>query len=180
MQWISHMRAGIRSLSGTVNNVLSFHGAGFPSLAALALAETIESSVEFVRPIAEQAGVALEFAAEATDTLILGNASGLQQVVLNLVSNAVRHTPAGGQVRVSLVSHSRADGLVQIEVADTGSGIRAGQLEDIFRPGFSGSGKTSGLGLAVCGQIVRQHGGQMRVSSKLGSGTTFYVELPTL
>jgi two-component system sensor histidine kinase FlrB len=166
MQWISHMRAGIRSLSGTVNNVLSFHGAGFPSLAALALAETIESSVEFVRPIAEQAGVALEFAAEATDTLILGNASGLQQ--------------AGGQVRVSLVSHSRADGLVQIEVADTGSGIRAGQLEDIFRPGFSGSGKTSGLGLAVCGQIVRQHGGQMRVSSKLGSGTTFYVELPTL
>ncbi len=180
MQWISHMRAGIRSLSGTVNNVLSFHGAGFPSLAALALAETIESSVEFVRPIAEQAGVALEFAAEATDTHILGNASGLQQVVLNLVSNAVRHTPAGGQVRVSLVSHSRADGLVQIEVADTGSGIRAGQLEDIFRPGFSGSGKTSGLGLAVCGQIVRQHGGQMRVSSKLGSGTTFYVELPIL
>ena len=178
LQWISHMRAGIRSLSGTVNNVLSFHGVGFPALTPLVLAETIESSVEFVRPIAEQAGVRLEFAAADGEALMLGNSSGLQQVVLNLVSNAVRHTAKGGQVRVEVKASS--GGQVRIEVTDTGSGIRADQLADIFRPGFSGSGNTSGLGLAVCGQIVRQHGGQMRVSSKVGSGTTFYVELPTL
>jgi two-component system sensor histidine kinase FlrB len=177
-QWISHMHAGIRSLSGTVNNVLSFHGAGFPALTPVSLASAIGSSVEFVRPIADQSGVALEFTAEPGETLVLGNASGLQQVVLNLVSNAVRHTPKGGRVRVSV--HTPEPGCARIEFADTGSGIRAEQLAEIFRPGFSGSGNTSGLGLAVCGQIVRQHGGQMRVSSKLGSGTTFYVELPTL
>ncbi len=177
-QWISHMHAGIRSLSGTVNNVLSFHGAGFPALTPISLASAIGSSVEFVRPIAEQAGVALEFTAEPGETLVLGNASGLQQVVLNLVSNAVRHTPKSGRVRVLV--RTPEPGSATIEFSDTGCGIQAEQLTEIFRPGFSGSGNTSGLGLAVCGQIVRQHGGEMRVSSKLGSGTTFYVELPTL
>jgi two-component system sensor histidine kinase FlrB len=183
LRWINHMRAGIRSLSGTVNNVLSFHGAGFPALAPLDLGTAIESSVDFVRPIAEQAGVTLSFVAGAYQTSVLGNSSGLQQVVLNLVSNAVRHTAKGGQVRVALRSAGPDRGhpeRVQIEFSDTGSGICPTQLADIFRPGFSGSGNTSGLGLAVCGQIVRQHGGEMRVSSKLGSGTTFYVELPTL
>jgi signal transduction histidine kinase len=172
------MRAGIRSLSGTVNNVLSFHGAGFPALAPLDLAETIESSVEFVRPIAEQAGILLHYDPPACGAQILGNASGLQQVVLNLVSNAVRHTGKGGEVRVSL--RATDTGNIVIECSDTGSGIPEQQLADIFRPGFSGSGDRSGLGLAVCGRIVRQHGGEMRVSSKPGDGTTFYVELPTL
>ena len=183
LRWISHMRAGIRSLAGTVNNVLSFHGARFPVLAPLSLSEAIESSVEFVRPIAEQAGVALEFAPDAGrsgQAMVLGNESGLQQVVLNLVSNAVRYTAKGGRVRVALGPSEAAAGRIQIEFADSGSGIRPEDLPEIFRAGFSASGNTSGLGLAVCGQIVAQHGGAMRVSSKLGSGTTFYVELPTL
>ncbi len=180
LRWISHMRAGIRSLSGTVNNVLSFHGAGFPVLSPLALAETIESSVEFVRPIAEQAGVLLHFGPAPEKTRVMGNASGLQQVVLNLVSNAVRHTAKGGRVDVQVHASRSRPGQVRLEFSDTGSGIHAEHLSEIFRPGFSGSGNTSGLGLAVCGRIVRQHGGQMRVSSKVGIGTTFYVELPTL
>ena len=179
-QWIAHMRAGIRSLSGTVNNVLSFHGADFPALVPLVLAEVLGSSVAFVRPIAEQAGIELEFTAEAEAVKVLGSSSGLQQVVLNLVTNAVRHTAKGGLVRVLLRSGQAARGRVRVDVSDTGSGIPAEQLPDIFRPGFSGSGNTSGLGLAVCAQIMRQHGGQIRVSSKLGGGTTFYVELPTL
>ncbi len=183
LRWISHMRAGIRSLSGTVNNVLSFHGAGFPALTPLNIAAALESSVEFVRPIAEQAGISLGFEAETVEVKVLGNASGLQQVVLNLVSNAVRHTPKGGLVRVALgllAGCVDRPSRVRIEFSDSGSGICPEQLVEIFRPGFSGSGNTSGLGLAVCGQIVRQHGGDIRVSSKLGCGTTFYVELPTL
>jgi two-component system sensor histidine kinase FlrB len=180
LQWISHMRAGIRSLSGTVNNVLSFHGAGFPALTALVLSEAIESSVEFVRPIAEQAGVALEFVSEADGTQVLGSASGLQQVVLNLISNGVRYTPRGGRVRVALGQTGARPGRVRLAFSDTGCGIRPEQMAEIFRAGFSGSGNTSGLGLAVCGQIVRQHGGEIRVTSTLGSGATFYVEIPTL
>ena len=190
LEWISHMRAGIRSLSGTVNNVLSFHGVGFPALAPLPLAEAIRSSVEFVRPIANAAGVALCFRADNFEASVLGNASALQQLVLNLVANAVRSTPKGGRVAVTVRSAARdkakAPG-VEIEFADTGCGIRAEHLDEIFRAGFSASGNTSGLGLAVCRQIVTQHGGRIEVASthelRAGagvSGTVFRVELPTL
>jgi len=183
-EWISHLHAGIRSLAGTVNNVLSFHGVGFPALCALDLADTIRSSVEFVRPIAKEAGVTLSFSSDLSKVEVQGNSGALQQVVLNMVSNAIRHTGKGGSVQVS-VRQVRAGavagaGLAVIEFADTGSGIAADHLQEIFRPGFSGSGNSSGLGLSVCQQIVKQHEGQISVASTPGLGSTFSVEIPTL
>jgi two-component system sensor histidine kinase FlrB len=183
-EWISHLHAGIRSLAGTVNNVLSFHNAGLPALVELDLAQAIRSSVEFARPITEQAGVRLAFCTEGHSVKVMGNGGALQQVVLNLVCNAVRHTGAGGCVRVSVrrVCSERGEGAGRalLEFADTGCGIAAELLDEIFRAGFSGSGTTSGLGLAVCSQIVKQHDGTIRVESKLGRGTSFFVEIPTL
>ena len=175
--WVSHLHAGIRSLAGTVNNVLSFHGVGFPAMSAMNLSESIRSSVEFVRPIADEAGVGLFFEATEREIAVRGNSGALQQVVLNLVCNAVRHTSEGGCVRVAV---RRVGEAAVIEFADTGSGIAVEHLGEIFRAGFSGSGNTSGLGLAVCRQIVRQHDGEIRVTSKLSAGTTFFVEMPTL
>ena len=174
---VSHLHAGIRSLAATVNNVLSFHGVGFPALTSLDLSQSIRSSVEFARPIAEEAGVRLEFGSDGSGVQVRGNSGALQQVVLNLVTNAIRHTSTGGRVRVSVRKlASRA----VIEFADTGDGIATEHLPEIFRAGFSGSGNSSGLGLAVCHQIVKQHDGVIGVASALGEGTTFYVEIPTL
>jgi len=183
-EWVSHLHAGIRSLAATVNNVLSFHGLGFPALTALDLTESIRSSVEFARPIADEAGVQLSFSAPAKPVQVLGNSSALQQVVLNMLCNAIRHTGPEGSVAVSIrpIQKGRkhkADRAV-VAFADTGSGIAPEHLDSIFRPGFSGSGNTSGLGLAVCSQIVKQHEGTIRVASKPGAGTTFYVEIPTV
>jgi two-component system sensor histidine kinase FlrB len=183
-EWISHLRAGIRSLAGTVNNVLSVHGSGFPSLTPLDLASSISSSVEFARPIADQAGISLIFESDHSGVRVQGNSSGLQQVVLNMVCNAIRHTRSGGTVRV-LVRESKdgrglEPGRAIVLFEDTGGGIAAQDLERIFHFGFSGNGNTSGLGLSVCSQIVQQHGGLIRVDSKLGVGTRFHVELPSL
>jgi two-component system sensor histidine kinase FlrB len=183
-EFVSHLHAGIRSLAATVNNVLSFHGLGFPALTALDLTESIRSSVEFARPIADEAGVQLSFSAPSQPVQVFGNSSALQQVVLNMLCNAIRHTGAQGSVTVSvgLIRKGRkqkADRAV-ITFADTGSGIAPEHLDSIFRPGFSGSGNTSGLGLAVCSQIVKQHEGTIRVVSKPGAGTTFSVEIPTV
>jgi two-component system sensor histidine kinase FlrB len=93
-KWISNLRAGIRSLSGTVNNVLSFHGAGSLTLAPVMLSAQIGNAIQFVRPIADQAGVSLEFVADDDQVDVMGNESALQQIFLNLLSNAIRHTPA--------------------------------------------------------------------------------------
>ena len=177
-EWISHLYAGVRSLAGTVNNVLTFHGVGYPTMQELSLGESIRSSVEFVRPIADEAGVALRFVGPEVEMMVQGNSSALQQLVLNMVCNAIRHTAKGGSVWVRVqASETRGAGL--IEFVDTGCGIAAEHLDAIFRPGFSGSGNTSGLGLAVCSEIVKQHEGMMQVTSRLGEGTTFCVEIPT-
>lgn len=183
-EWVGYLHAGIRSLAGTVNNVLSFHGAGFPSMAPLDLIASLRSSVEFARPIADQAGVSLGFEAEDSGLWVEGNGSALQQIVLNMVSNSLRHTEAGGRVWISVrrsetANQPKASSAV-IEFSDTGCGIAPEYLDDIFRAGFSVTGNSSGLGLAVCRQIVSQHNGSMHVVSAVGSGTTFFVEIPAL
>jgi two-component system sensor histidine kinase FlrB len=179
---VSHLRAGIRSLSATVNNVLSFHGLGYPSLAPLNLSESIRSSVEFARPIAVEAGVALVFVAAAHPMRVVGSSSLLQQVVLNMVCNAVRHTNPGGTIEVAVHEKTEGEDVPRaiLRFSDTGCGIAPEHLPEIFRAGFSGSDRSSGLGLAVCSQIVAEHKGTIRVESRPGQGTTFYVEIPTV
>jgi two-component system sensor histidine kinase FlrB len=179
-EWVAHLHAGIRSLSGTVNNVLSFHGAGFLPMVPLDLVEAIGSSVEFARPIADQAGVELVFSPEVAELTVQANGSALQQVVLNLLCNAVRHTSKGGLIRVSVAKTESSEARALLTFCDTGCGITEHQLLEIFRPGFSGNGTSPGLGLAVCQQIARQHDGSISVTSKANAGTTFFVELPLL
>ena len=177
-QWVSHLRAGIRLLSGTVNNVLSIHGGGNPQLAPVDLTSCVQSGVEFVRPIADQAGVTLSFNRGNASPAIQGNENLLRQIVLNLICNAIRYTPAGGKIEVStrVVSQGRA----LVEVADTGSGIPSGLIERIFEAGFSANGDTPGLGLAVCKRIMISHGGEIRASSRVNCGSTFQLEFPAL
>jgi PAS domain S-box-containing protein len=186
-EWISHLRAGIRSLSGTVNNVLSFHGSGSLALAPVSLSAVIGNAIQFIQPLADQASVELKWLAGFDEVEVMGNASALQQVVLNLVSNAIRHTPAGGNVKVSLrLATSGAkgkkygDNVEQLiaEFSDTGCGIRADQIARIFEPGFSGSGDTSGLGLAVCERIMKQHGGRISATNCAHSGARFTLHFP--
>ncbi len=184
-EWISHLRAGIRSLSGTVNNVLSFHGSGSPALAPVALSGVIGNAIQFVQPLADQAAVSLEWLGGAAEIHVMGNASALQQVVLNLVSNAIRHTPAGGNVSVSLrlgsgAKNKNGENAEQLiaEFSDTGCGIRDDQIDRIFEPGFSGSGDSSGLGLAVCERIMKQHGGRISAENCAHSGARFTLHFP--
>jgi PAS domain S-box-containing protein len=174
-QWISNLRVGIRTLSGTVNNVLSFHGGGSLKLAPVSLSAVIGNAVQFVKPLAQQASVSLEWKVDHREHRVMGNESALRQVVLNLISNAIRHTPPGGSVMVSLKTEQNR---AVLEFCDTGCGIRPDHMERIFEPGFSGGGDTSGLGLAVCRRIVQQHGGEICVSNRMDCGARFAVSLP--
>jgi two-component system sensor histidine kinase FlrB len=182
-EWISNLRAGIRSLSGTVNNVLSFHGNGSLHLSPISLSMLISNSIEFVRPLANQAGVCLLWSDPGYDVMITGNNDSLRQVVLNLTSNAIRHTPSGGSIAVTLqAANKAADGFPQNEIlvqfSDTGCGIRPDQIARVLEPGFSGSGDTSGLGLAVCDRIMKIHGGKISVDSLPFAGAQFVLHFP--
>jgi two-component system sensor histidine kinase FlrB len=180
-QWISHLRAGIRLLSGTVNNVLSIHGGSNPHLVPIDLTACMLSGVEFVQPIAEQAGVLLTFVSGDDGLTILGSENVLWQIVLNLICNAIRHTAPGGMISVSTQGVLR-DGRMRalVEVEDTGCGIAEHLLERIFDTGFSLNGDTPGLGLAVCKRFMVSHDGEIRVSSRVHCGSTFQLEFPIL
>jgi signal transduction histidine kinase len=108
---------------------------------------------------------------------IRADAHKMEQVLVNLVLNAVAAMPAGGRLAFRHV----VDGpFLTLIVSDTGEGIPEGNLEKIFDPFFTTkrNGEGTGLGLAVCRKIVEQHGGRISVSSRPGEGTEFHVALP--
>jgi two-component system sensor histidine kinase FlrB len=178
-QWISHLRAGIRLLSGTVNNVLSIHSGGKPPMAPVDLTACVRGGVEFVRPIADQAGVSLSFPQGDGSLTIQGNEGALRQIILNLICNAIRHTPAGGEISVSQhILSLHAEPRVVVEIADTGCGIAPELIDRIFDAGFSAEGNTPGLGLAVCKSLMNRHNATIGVTSRVNHGSKFHLEFP--
>jgi two-component system OmpR family sensor kinase len=136
------------------------------------------AAVDQFAPAAEAAGVKIELAADENLPEVEGDAGRLAQVLRNLLSNALRHTPNGGRVAVSV---DRAGGWARIRVADTGTGIAPEDLPHVFDRFYRGDrsrGHGAGLGLAIARQIVTAHGGRIEVASPPGAGTTFTITLP--
>lgn len=148
------------------------------------VAELLADVATSFGPQAEAAGVALHVEAEAGAPLVVdGDPGRLDQVLGNLVSNAIRHTPPEGSVTLRA---ARVGDRLRVTVADTGEGIPPEDLPYVFDRFWRGDparvrrGDTpsSGLGLAIAGQLVRAHGGEIGVESEPGSGTAFTFELP--
>jgi len=129
---------------------------------------------EVVRPGIVAAGLRLDATTQVSLPAIAGYSNQLQQVVLNLLTNAVDATPAGGRIAVATGTRDRH---VELAVSDTGRGIPAAEQTQIFEPFFSTKGG-SGLGLFISAQIVREHHGRIEVTSQPGQGSTFRVLLP--
>jgi signal transduction histidine kinase len=132
---------------------------------------------------AEAADLDLRVEAGGDLPTITGDVGRLDQVLGNLIANAIRHTPPGGSI--TLEAEAIQDG-VRIRVRDTGEGIPADDLPHIFDRFWKGDrsrtragGAGSGLGLAIARQLVQVHGGTICVESEIGQGTTFIVDLPS-
>jgi signal transduction histidine kinase len=100
----------------------------------------------------------------------------MQRVIVNLIDNAIDAMPQGGTLTVS---SSEVDGIVEISVADTGTGMTQEVVQKLWVPLFTTKQKGMGLGLPICKRIVEAHGGSISVQSILGKGSTFTVKLPT-
>ena len=146
------------------------------------LASLAEHAVDAVRPRAAEHGIEVRLAC-GTLAPMEGDADRLGQVIDNLLTNAVKFTPEGGCVNVTLVA---AEGLVKLEVSDTGMGVSEEDLVHLFDRFFRTSDarvqaiQGTGLGLSIVAAIVEAHGGSVEVESEVGVGTTFRVVLPTL
>ncbi|WP_460843851.1 hybrid sensor histidine kinase/response regulator [Noviherbaspirillum agri] len=150
----------------------------------LHFAEVIANAVESVRHTAEKKGVQLEECLCAEGGMVEGDAARLQQAIWNLLDNAIKFTPAGGQVRISLVEQH---GVARFSVADTGEGIDPAFLPHLFDRFCQADASTTrkhgglGLGLAIVKHITERHGGAVQAKSHgKGSGAIFTMTLPLL
>jgi signal transduction histidine kinase/ActR/RegA family two-component response regulator len=146
------------------------------------LTKVIEAAVEATRPAAEGKGVQLSTSLDPHAGPVNGDADRLQQVVWNLLTNAIKFTPEGGQI---LVKSEVVDTRVEVTVRDTGMGIDPDFLPHIFdrfrqaNPGTDRMHGGMGLGLSIVRQLVELHGGTVRAESGgEGTGATFVVSLP--
>ena len=140
----------------------------------------IDNALTLVRERAGRRGIALHRAVDQGLGQVRGDERKLKQVLLNLLSNALKFTPEGGRVEVRA---SVADGMARVSAADTGVGIAPEDQEAIFEE-FRQVGTAdkkvegTGLGLALSRKFVELHGGQIWVKSEVGHGSTFTFTLP--
>jgi signal transduction histidine kinase len=175
------MRRSITSMSNLVDDLfeLAQLEAGAIELEArrATVGEVVDDALAACGPHAERKGLRVETALGATGGTSCSPRLG--RVLQNLIQNAIRHTPADGTVRIE-ATRGRAE--LRLVVSDTGEGIPADGLKRVFDPFWRGDpargGDGSGLGLALCAQIVESLGGQIRVDSRPAHGASFAVVVP--
>jgi signal transduction histidine kinase len=139
----------------------------------------LQQAVEEVRPLARRKRIALRLTLPRGEAWVYGDRDWLYQAVLNVLSNAVKYTPEGGRVAVRLLLGRDRYG---IAVADTGPGIPKEEQDKVFEPFYRASTRGevegTGLGLALVKRVLEAHGGEVRLRSRLGRGSTFLLLLP--
>ena len=168
-------------LSGMVEELLDFsrmeNGRLKMEMERMDILAELEEAVMVYEERARKEGVSLRYNEPPMLPLIYGDRNRLRQVFLNVIDNALKYTPSGGEVRVS--AGMEGDG-IRIVIADTGAGIASDDLphvkERFYKAAHSRRG--SGIGLAVADEIVSQHGGSLTLSSAAGKGTVVEIRLP--
>jgi len=186
---ILHLYDQTRHLSRLVNDLheLSLadaHELPFEKI-SVELAELIYHIADIFTPIAEAEDIRVSVIADEKSLCVFGDRGRLEQVIQNLLVNALRHTPAQGKIALILCKNHQ-ENMAQISVSDTGVGIESDHLPHVFERFYRAdksrqreSGGT-GLGLAIGKAIIESHGGRMTVKSQTAqpSGTTFTIQLP--
>jgi len=141
--------------------------------------DIVNPAYERLRLQAERAGLTLTIDCPVDLPAVLADATRMQQVVVNLLHNAIKFTSSGGQVNVCVTKQDQA---VQFEVTDSGIGITAEDLPRIFERFYkvdrSRATSGTGLGLAIARHLVEAHGGRIWVESEVGKGSAFYFTIP--
>jgi PAS domain S-box-containing protein len=185
LDYLDRIRRSQQHLLGIISDLLNFSriegGTLTYDIQHLSLKQVIERVVPLIEPQAEAKAIVLKADTTAHVCMVLGDRAKVDQILLNLLSNAIKFTRSTGTVTVKCKESGTT---ASIEVVDSGVGIPADKVEAIFEPfvqlgrSLSSAHEGTGLGLSISRELARAMKGNLSVSSKVGSGSTFTLTLP--
>jgi signal transduction histidine kinase len=184
-RYLNSIQSDVASLSHLIDDLfelaqLDAGGLTFDTV-PVSLGDLISDVLERMRALADRQRVRLDGSVSPQVDPVTLDPQKVERVLTNLIGNAIRHTPPGGQVTIDV---QRLDGHVRVSVSDTGEGIAPDDLPHVFERFYRGEKSRSrstggaGLGLAIAKGIVEAHGGSIEVTSRAGEGSTFTFTLP--
>lgn len=184
-RYLNTAQRDVRSLSALIDDLFQMaqlDAGGFPlNRAQASLNDLVSDTLESFSELAYRDSITLEGNVESNVDPVLMDTQAIGRALNNLISNALRHTSAGGKIHVAA---RRTGQGVELSVSDTGEGIRAEDLPHIFESFYRGEKSRNrvtggaGLGLAITRGIIHAHGGDIRVESETGKGTRFIFHIP--
>lgn len=177
---VDGVMAEVDRIDRTLDELLSLTRSATLAFERIALIRLIHQTALLVGPQAESQSVSIRKSLSQSETYIIGDASQLKQVFLNLMLNAMQAMPGGGRLEIELAARHEAagGGWACVSFIDTGCGIPAEDLDKIFDPFYTTKQGGTGLGLSISYTIIRNHGGEIDVESRPGAGTSLVVRLP--
>lgn len=170
------IRDEIRRLDGIIEEFLTFSKSRRLELHDYPVSEVLQKIVNLVKEEAALQGITIETRYNNEPALIPMDVDKLQQALFNFVKNAMESISGAGNIILSVDARGR--GRVSIKISDNGCGMTSEEIERIFNPEYTTKEKGLGLGLPLAHEIIRGHGGEIRVVSQQGGGTTFEIMLP--
>jgi PAS domain S-box-containing protein len=169
----------VRRAEAIINHLRTFGRLSSPHREPISINDVIHSAVSFVAEVFRMRDIAIQLDLSPADLIVPGNRIQLEQVFVNLLTNA-RDALEGAERKAISITSRTARTMVEVVFGDTGSGIPSELLPRIFDPFFTTkpSGHGTGLGLSISYGILKEHHGEIEVHSRVGEGTTFIIRLP--
>ncbi|MCY0874670.1 MAG: PAS domain S-box protein [Firmicutes bacterium] len=178
--YVSYMLAEIQRIEAILHDFLRVAKPTPDVYTVVDLAEVVSRTVDLMRAEALLRGIEVGFAITTSVPLMSGDPNRLRQVMINLMKNAIEAMPRGGVMDVRMESSGESEAGIHLSIADTGNGISEETLAQIGNPFFTTKESGTGLGMMLCQRIVQTHGGQLKITSEVGVGTTVDVWFPAL
>lgn len=166
----------IKRLNGIIEEFLTFSKSRRLELSNFSVTEVLQKIVSLIREEASTRGITIETKWRETPALISMDINKLQQAFLNIIKNAMESITAEGKIFITVDKEGK--NYIVVSISDTGCGMTTEEIERIFNPEYTTKEKGLGLGIPLACEIIRGHGGDIRVISRKDKGTTFEVVLP--
>lgn len=184
---VQKIKAKTKGMTNLVNDILDVcyieEGGYLTQIEPVYLPEILERSVDVMQPQIQDKNISLRISVEDSLPLIKGNKSSMEAMFINLISNAIKYTPSGGQIAIEVMKKGQD---ILIKVSDSGIGIESRDIPHIYekfyrvRSEMTKNISGTGLGLSIVKGAVEAHHGSIYVESQVGKGTTFTVLLPLI